>query len=79
MERQQKADKNYDTLRKYDSISIGSTVVFQQKDRGPWSHGTIIDKSDHNHSDQSYRIQMTKTGQLITKKQQTYEGNYYHS
>ena len=46
VERAGKADKNYDTLISYNSILIGSTVVFQREDGGPWTHGPIIDKGD---------------------------------
>ena len=34
MEREEKADKNYGTLRNYNSIPIWSTVAVQQEDRG---------------------------------------------
>ena len=52
--------------RKYASIPIGSTVVVQHEDGGPWIHGTIEGKGDHSHNDRSYTIQVTKTGQLIS-------------
>ena len=52
----------------YASIQIGSTVVVQCEERGLWAHGTVESKGDHNHNDRSYTIQVTKTGQLITRK-----------
>ena len=48
------------------SISIGSTVVVQQEDGGPWTHGTVIGKGDHNQHNRSYKIQVTKSGRIIT-------------
>ena len=47
------------------SIPIGSTVVVQQEDSGPWTHGTIVGKGDYNHHNQSYTIHTT-TGRRIT-------------
>ena len=67
VEIQSKAGKNYDTLRNYNLIPIGSTVVDQSEDKGPWTHGTVMGKEDNNHNDQEYKIHMTKTGQLITR------------
>ena len=54
-----KAVRNYDTLRNYNSVPIGSTVVVQRQDQGLWTHGTIVEKGDQN---------MTKKGQLIARK-----------
>ena len=48
------------------SIPIRSTVAVQWEDRGPWTHGTIIGKGDHNHHNRSYKIQVTTTGRIIT-------------
>ena len=67
VERQEKADKNYATLKNYNSILIGSPAAAQCEDRGLWTHATIIEKGDHNHNDQSYSVQVMKTGQLITR------------
>ena len=58
MEGQIKADKNYDTPQAYNSILIGSTVMVHSEDGGLWTHRTIIDKGDHNHYDQSYKMEM---------------------
>ena len=44
LEGQEKADKNYDTLRNCNCIPIGSTLAVQLEDVG-----NIIDKGDHNH------------------------------
>ena len=46
----EKANKNYGTLRNYNSIPIGSTVVVQQDDGGLWIHVTIMEKDDHNYN-----------------------------
>ena len=50
MERQGKAEKNYGAPRNYNSVPVGSTVVVQRKNGGPWTHSTIIDKEDPNHT-----------------------------
>ena len=52
------------------SIPIGWTVVVQWEDRVPWTHGTVVDKGDHNHHNRSYKIQVTKTGRITTHKRQ---------
>ena len=66
VEREAKADKNYDTLSNYHPIPIGSTIV-EREDRGPLTHGTIIDKGDQSHNDQLYRIYMAKMRWLIMR------------
>ena len=67
VKRQTKNDNNHDTSRNYALISIGSTVAVQWEDSGLWTYATIIWNGDHNHSDRSYTICITKTGWLITK------------
>ena len=54
----------------FASIPIGSTVVVQWEDRGPWTHGTIVGKGDHNYHDWSYNTQITTTGRKITCNRQ---------
>ena len=44
VQRQVRADRNYDTLRNYNSIPVGSTVVVLREDGGLWTYGTIVDK-----------------------------------
>ena len=65
--RQTRNDKIYDTSRRYASFSLGSTVVVQWEDGGPCTHGTVVGRGDHNHSNRSYRIQITNTGQEVTR------------
>ena len=48
-------------------MPIGSIVLFQREDGRPWIRGSITEKGDQNHTDQSYKVCMTKTGQLITE------------
>ena len=55
-------DKNKGTPKNYVSIPIVSTVVVQQEDGGPLTHGMIEGKGDQNHHDRSYHIHMTQTG-----------------
>ena len=68
LERQEKADQKYDTLRNYNSIAIGSTVVAQQEYGGLWIHGTTRDKGAHIHNDCSNSVHVTKTEWLRTWK-----------
>ena len=70
MHRQGKNDPNNDTSQVFVSIPIGSTVAVQQEDGGPWTHGTIGGKDDHNHHIRSYKIQVTTTGIIITHNRQ---------
>ena len=53
-------DRKYDTTRNYASFSIGSTVVVQEGDGGPWTHGIVIGRGDHNQSNSSYTVRLTK-------------------
>ena len=50
VERLPKADKNYATLRSYNSMWIGSTVAAQWEDMASWTHGTIMDNGNQNHN-----------------------------
>ena len=64
-----KQSKNYwgnDTSKIFMSIPIVSTIAVQWEDGGPWTHGTVVDKGNHNHHNRSYKIQVTKTGRIIT-------------
>ena len=65
--RQTKDDKNQDTPRNYVSVPTGPTVVVQHEDVGPWIHGTVRGKGEHNHHERSYNIYITRTGQLVTR------------
>ena len=58
--------KDKDTSNNFASFPIGSTVVAQWEDGGPWNHGTIKGKLYQNHHDISYHICITKTGGLVT-------------
>ena len=51
--RQGKNHTNNDASQVFASIPIGSTVAVQWEDGGPWTHGMIIGKGDHNHHNQS--------------------------
>ena len=53
---------NNDASPVFASIPIGSAVVIQQEDGGPWTHGTIVGTADHNHHDRAYTIQLTTNG-----------------
>ena len=64
--RQYRNEQSIDTSRNLVSLPIRSTVVVQQGDGGPWTHGTIEDKGSHNHHYRSYKIHITKTGRIIT-------------
>ena len=64
IKRQQKNDN--DTAVTFSCIPIGSAVVVQQEDSGPWTHGTVLGTGDHNHHEKSYIIQLTSNGRHIT-------------
>ena len=64
MYRQHKNDN--DTPPVFPYIPIGSAVAVQQKDGGPWTHGTVVDSGTHNHHGRSYTIQLTTNGRCIT-------------
>ena len=59
-----------DTSKNFVSLPIGSTVVVQYEDGGPWIHGMIKGKGDDNHHNRSYHIHITKTGRLVTQNRQ---------
>ena len=52
-------------MRSYASFSLGSTIVVQQ-DGEPWTHGTVIGRCDHNHSNRPDIIKIIKTGHVVT-------------
>ena len=68
--RQCKNGTNNDASQVFVSIPIGSTVAVQWEDGGPWTHGTIVGKDDHNHHNWSCKIQITTTGRIITHNRQ---------
>ena len=70
MHRQAKSDQDSDTSKNFMSIPIGSTVAVQQEDGGLWTHSTVVGKGNHNHHNRSYKIQVTKTGRIITHNRQ---------
>ena len=68
--RQSKNNTNNGTSQVFVSIPIGSTVVVQQEDGGPWTHGMIVGKGNHNHHNQSYNVQVRTMGRIITHNRQ---------
>ena len=46
---------------------MGSTVAVQHEDWGAWTHGTITKHESDDHHGRSYKIRVTKMGQLITR------------
>ena len=68
VDRQYKNDN--DTSPVFSYIPTGSAVAVQQEDARPWTHGMIVDTSNHNHYDRSYTIQLTTTGRCITQNRQ---------
>ena len=55
-------NKNNNTSPVFASLPIGSAVVVQCEDGGPWTHGTIVGTGDHNHHEHAYAIQLTING-----------------
>ena len=68
--RQKRNDKDKCTSKNFVSLPIGSAVVVQCKDGGPWTHGMIQGKGNHNHHDRSHNICITKIGRLVTHNRQ---------
>ena len=56
------ADKSESEL-----IPIGSQVMVQRDDSGPWTHGTVVDHNKAEHNMQSYDIRLTLSGCIITR------------
>ena len=54
----------------FSYIPIGSAVVVQQEDSRPCTHGTVVNRGDHNHHGISYTIQLTTNGRCITWNRQ---------
>ena len=67
VKRQIRKDKNYDIAGNYDLFLIGSTVVVQQEEGGPGTHGTIVCIGNHNLNNRSYTISITVTGYIVTR------------
>ena len=65
IKRHRRNDMNQDTSINYTSFLFGSTVAAHQEDGGPWTHGTVVGRGDHNHN-RLHMIHITKTGKLIT-------------
>ena len=68
IDRQHRNDN--DTPPVFPYIPIGSPVVVQQEDSGPWTHGTVVDIGNHNHHGRSNTIQLTTNGRCITQNRQ---------
>ena len=60
-------------------LPIGSTVVVQQEDGGPWTHGTIVGKGDHNHHNYSYTTSTHNNWQENYMQQMTHQANISNS
>ena len=41
--------------------------MVEQEDGGPWTHGTVVGRGDHNHNNKSYTVSITKTGCFIPR------------
>ena len=63
----------------YVSILTGYTVVVQCEDGGPWTHGTVEGRGDHNHHERSYNICITQSGQLVSRDRKHIKTHTYHS
>ena len=60
VDRQNKSNNNASPV--FAFLPIWSAVAVQHEDGGPWTHGTILGTSDHNHHDCTYTIQLTTNG-----------------
>ena len=61
---------NNDASQVFASIPIGSTVVVQWEYGELWTYAIIVGKGNPNHHNQSYKVQVTTTGKIITCKRQ---------
>ena len=48
-------------------LPIGTQVMVQKEDTGPWTHGTIIHHNKAEHNKRSYRIKLPLTGHVVTR------------
>ena len=64
-QRQQWADK-HDTHTDFTVIPVGSIVLVQREDSGPWMYGRVVDHGTKEHNNKSYKIYVMKTGCIIT-------------
>ena len=48
-------------------LPIGTQVMVQKEDTGPWTHGTITDHNKAKHNMRSYRIKLSLTGHVVTR------------
>ena len=60
VDRQNKNNNDASTV--FALLPIGSAVMVQHEDGGPWTHGTIVYTADHNHHHHAYAIQLTTNG-----------------
>ena len=61
-------DKNSnDNATILSHIPLGSTTAVQREDGRLWTHGMVVNTSNQNHHDRSYIVQLTTTGQWITR------------
>ena len=58
---------------------IGSLVMVQKEDGGPWTHGTLIDHNKEDHHIHSYRIQLSLTGCVVSRKYEACKENFHHA
>ena len=57
-----------DTSPAFQNIPIGSAVAVQHEDGRPWTHGTVVNRGNHNHHDRPCVIQLTTNGRHISRK-----------
>ena len=70
IDRQSTNDKSNDASKSFVSFPIGSTVVVQWEDGGPYTHGSIEAKYDCNHQNRSCKIWITTRGKVVTCNRQ---------
>ena len=61
---QSKCMKDRDTHKDPLSFPIGSMVVIQLKDGGPWMHRVTKEAYNSDHNGRSYIVRVTKNGQI---------------
>ena len=60
-------DNKHSDKSEPEILPIGTQVMVEKEDAGPWTHGIIIDHSKAKHSMRSYRINCYLTGCIVTR------------
>ena len=71
-EGQQNADKNNGAHKCSPFIPTESTVAVHREDGSPWTHQMAVGHGSKEHNSRSYKIRVTKIGDIITRAHRPY-------